>query len=194
MVEDNLVSGEAVQLVITGMHMHSIVALDRRVLVAKVGESAGALFGGRVTSFRYEDIRAVQLNTSVTSASIELHLSDVDAHQAGDLRSGSRERDPARMPNAIVIPKRLKVYRPGLVRLQALIDDARTPKGLDLQPAASQISPGSWNDWLSCIVPAPFPTPSSQRRSLAYSGRRICRPRETSCVTNVSRRATPVGG
>jgi hypothetical protein len=105
----------------------ALVALDTRVLVIKVGLTAGTTFGGRVASFLYGNISGVIVNTQLTSAWIEVLSPGMGATKSGDFwQQGTQS--PWRLPNVLLTEKiALPIVRPYLDALNERIRVANSP-------------------------------------------------------------------
>ncbi len=71
-LDPHLRDDENVIAVIKGGSEQALIALDHRLIIVKPGMMAGATFGARVTSFEYRDISAIEVNTKLTTAVIEV--------------------------------------------------------------------------------------------------------------------------
>ena len=71
-LEPQLRDGESIIGIIKGGGEQALVALDHRLIIVKPGMMAGSTFGARVTSFEYRDISAIEVNTKLATAIIEV--------------------------------------------------------------------------------------------------------------------------
>lgn len=136
LADENIHPGENVRFCLNGNNSQSLVALDERLLIVKVGFMAGASFGGRATSFNYSDISGVQVNTGLMTGTIEIHTPGLGATKASDFWSSKDKEDPFKLPNVLPINKgNVKVYQPYLEQLRSLIAAAKG-SGAAAQPTA----------------------------------------------------------
>lgn len=127
LAQENMNQNEKILFCLVGNFNQSLIALDERLLVIKVGFMAGATFGGRVTSFHYKDITGIEVNTGLINGVIEIHTPSYQATKEKDWWSADRDRDPMKVSNCIPITKaNLKEYQPYLERLRQKIQEAKT--------------------------------------------------------------------
>lgn len=67
LVKENMAVGDRIEFCLIGVAEQAIVALQDRLLTIKVGMRAGATGGARVTSFYYQDITGIEINTGLPS-------------------------------------------------------------------------------------------------------------------------------
>jgi len=149
-LEQNLMTGETVEVIITGLHNQAIVGTSRRAFVYKKGFMAGASFGSELTSWEYRHLVGVQLHTGMLSGAVVLQ----GPGQAGTSTSywQSRDSDPLKAPNAIPVARPWDQAQHGVARLRELIGmahrdessaigDDETARAVD-GPGASAAPPG----------------------------------------------------
>lgn len=107
-----------------GRLSHSLVALENRLLIVKPGFHAGTTFGSLVTTFYYQDVTAIQLNTFLVTGWIEVSSPSFPRRDQGvDPYAKSADHDVYRMPNAIPISKRrVPEYLHALAQLRGRIE------------------------------------------------------------------------
>ncbi len=115
-LEQNLLAGETVEVVITGLHNQAIVGTNRRAFVYKKGFMAGASFGSELTSWEYRHLIGVQLHTGMLSGAVVLQ----GPGQAGTSTSywQSKDSDPLKAPNAIPVARPWDQAQHGVARLR----------------------------------------------------------------------------
>jgi hypothetical protein len=130
-VDQNLMPGEPVLVIITGAYDQAMIGTDRRVLIFKKGMMGGTWFGQKVAMWDYRQINGVTLETGRTTGSIALQVpgsltSDTSYWDTG--RSG-----PGQSPNMIPIANKDHEFtRAAVADLQQLIMSAQSPGPLNI--------------------------------------------------------------
>jgi hypothetical protein len=126
-IEPNLRGGDDVRFCLIGNFGQALLALQDRVIVCKPGFMAGASFGARTTAFLYSDISAIQVNSGLANATVEIHTPGLGATKAGDFWSSGKD-DPAKLPNVVPTGSVLvRFWRPYLDAIQAWSAAAKSP-------------------------------------------------------------------
>lgn len=126
-VYDEQVGAHDVQFVVMGLKGQAIIALSERLVVVKAGFMAGATGGGRATSFRYEDIIGLEINTGWVTAVIEIITAGHTGTPQHDYWALGKDRDPWKLSNTLPLTKELlEEQKDNIQELRALIDTAKT--------------------------------------------------------------------
>lgn len=134
LLDENKNPGDKVLFCLRGDFRQSLIALEDRLLIIKSGIMAGATFGGRVTTFHYQDITGIEINTGLLTGVIEITTASYTGTTEKDWWSMGRDRDPMSVSNCLPISKHdLPEYQPYLEILRRKVREA---KGLPA-PAAS---------------------------------------------------------
>lgn len=137
LVETHVDPGEVVHFAIGGIQDQWIVALGERCLVVKPGFMAGATGGGRVTSFLYEEITGVEVNTGWTMGVIELLSPSFAGTRTRDYW-GTGEDSAHAASNCIPVSKAIvNASTAELDRLRQLAREARRPEAAPESAAPS---------------------------------------------------------
>lgn len=139
-LEQNLVPGETVEVIITGPSNQAIIGTDRRAFVYKKGFMAGASFGSELTTWDYRNLVGVQLHTGMMSGAVVLQ----GPGQAGTSTSywNNKDSDPYKTPNAIPIVRPWDQAQAGVARLRELVDAAHRPE-TSAAPAGPPLGPAT---------------------------------------------------
>jgi len=123
-VERHVSEGESVLFCVRGSLGHSLIALDERLLIVKPGFHAGTTFGTLTTTFYYQDVSGIQLNTFLITGWIEVSSPSFQGRERKRNRQPrSSDRDVYKLPNCIPISKRHVVeYEEALGRLRERIE------------------------------------------------------------------------
>jgi hypothetical protein len=121
-LDQNLVPGERVLVVITGSSSQAIIGTDQRAFVYKKGFMAGASFGSELTSWDYRNLVGVQLHTGMMSGAVILQAPGQNGTRTNVWKQG--DSDPYKAPNAIPIARPYEQAQAGVARLRQLIDGA----------------------------------------------------------------------
>lgn len=138
-LEQNLVPGETVEVIITGPSNQAIIGTSRRAFVYKKGFMAGASFGSELTTWNYRNLGGVQLHTGMMTGAVVLQASG----QSGASTSywKNKDSDPYKTPNAIPIVRPWDQAQTGVARLRELVDAAHrteaaaAPTAVPVEPA-----------------------------------------------------------
>lgn len=124
-LDQNLVPGETVEVVITGPSNQAVIGTNRRAFVYKKGFMAGASFGSELTSWDYRNLVGVQLHTGMMSGAVVLQAPG----QSGTSTSywNTKDSDPYKAPNAIPVVRPWDQAQAGVARLRELIGEAHRP-------------------------------------------------------------------
>jgi hypothetical protein len=126
-----------VKLCIQGTNSQAIVALQERLLVIKPGWEAAATFGARVTSFYYQDITGIEVNTGLLMGVIEINTPAYQGTATKDYWSSITDKDPHRLSNCIPIAKtHLAEYKPYIAELERLVREAKEGSRTPTSPAS----------------------------------------------------------
>ena len=126
-VDDHLRPGESVRFCLRGDLNHSLVALDERMLIVKPGFHAGTTFGTLVTTIFYSDITAMQVQTYLMAAWIEISSPSFQGRERKRNRQPrTSDRDVYKLPNCVPIKrKNLRECRSALADLVDLVTNAK---------------------------------------------------------------------
>jgi hypothetical protein len=119
-LDQNLIPGETVQVIITGPSNQAIVGTDRRVFVYKKGFMAGAAFGSEITSWDYRNLVGVQIHTGMMSGAAVLQAPGQSGTKTNVWKNG--DQDPYKAPNAIPLNRPWNQAQAGVARLRELIE------------------------------------------------------------------------
>ena len=140
--EEHRLPDERIEAVVKGVVTQAIVAFSDRLLVVKVGPTAGATGGGRATTFRYLDIVGVQENTGIMMGVIIIQTAGMNT-VSGDywaihgIGQAHRNDDAFKLPNTLPVNKiLLKEYAADIHRIEELIRQAQAPTPSPVQPQA----------------------------------------------------------
>lgn len=131
-LEQNLVPGETVEVIITGPSNQAIIGTNRRAFVYKKGFMAGASFGSELTTWDYCNLVGVQLHTGMMTGAVVLQAPGL----AGTSTStwNNKDSDPYKTPNAIPIVRPWDQAQAGVARLRQLVDAAHRPEAPAVPP------------------------------------------------------------
>jgi hypothetical protein len=136
-IEQGLMAGEDVLLVIRGTGTTAIACTDRRAFIFKKGLLAGATFGHKLASFAYETIVGVELHSGAMTGAIVIHVPG--AGWVSTSYWSNEKSDPHKAYNAIPIARPYADAQAGVGTLRALISEhssARHPH-VQITPAAT---------------------------------------------------------
>lgn len=120
-LEDELLPGEVVRVVIPGMANSAIIGTDRRIFVLKTGFRPDGSAARAVSSWGYRSIVEVQFEAGPLSAAVVVRADTVPASDAS-----SRSTDAWYAPNAIAVNRaRFQLAAEGVALLQKLAANAR---------------------------------------------------------------------
>ena len=153
-LENHLVDGEEVLVLIASLGSGYLVATKDRCLIAKVtaGQSllAGSFGGGRVASFYYQDINGIEYNSGLATGVLEIRTASYQGTDNKDFWQGTfgsrnaNSNDPFTLSNTL--PMNRSDYReakPLVEKIQKLISEAKTgrisPQGRDGDLASSLV-------------------------------------------------------
>lgn len=122
-----LMSGEVVDAVLSGGN-EAIILTNRRLIVVKVGWLAGSSGGGRVTSFAFHDVVALQVQLGLMMGSLSVQSPGYGATQTGDYWDKRNQQDVLKLPNVISWSKTQdSAYSRELAYAHERISNARNP-------------------------------------------------------------------
>ncbi len=120
--QQNIANSETVRVALKGNSGQALLALDDRLVVLKAGWLVGATFGGKATSFPYEQISAIELRTGPINAVLQIQSSAFQAATVGSYWTKDKDHDPWKLPNCITAPSSTaKKWRPHLDAIRARI-------------------------------------------------------------------------
>ena len=129
-LNQNLVPGETIQVIILGLWDSAIIGTDRRAFVFKNGMMAGAMSGARFASWEYNQINGIQIEEAnggpdgAGFVSIQIPGACVAKGSYWD----TSKYGPAESPNAICINKAMEDHaQRGVAVLRQLIAAANKP-------------------------------------------------------------------
>jgi hypothetical protein len=134
LLTETLTPGENVVAKINGVtNTQSLVLTDERVLIVKVGWTAGQTLGGKVTSFSYRNITSVEVRSSIISGVFEIAAGGVQGAERPAHGAKSTAWD---VPNAIPISKRqVPIFQQAANVIRARSDQAAVaPKSATPDP------------------------------------------------------------
>lgn len=144
LLDQNLVPGETVRLIIRGTFSSALIGTDRRAFVSKQGMMGGALFGKKLTSYDYRNLTGVHLETGVMSGVFALEGPGITSQDLSYWSSG--KNDPSKAPHALGLNREhFDQAKAGAALLRQLISAAQAP--------AFAPAPARWTP------PAPTGTP-----------------------------------
>jgi Short C-terminal domain len=115
---------ERVLFCVVGRPGQALVALDRRLLLLKVGAAAGRAFRGMVASYRYADIAEISLRLGEVNSVIRVSPLEPRAREWWQWPAASE--DPLRAPDSLLIPSSTAAEcQWGVERLRELVAGAR---------------------------------------------------------------------
>jgi hypothetical protein len=134
-LQENLVGGEQIEVVIKGTANQAVIGTDRRAFIFKKGFLAGAAFGSELTSWSYNALVGVQIHTGMMSGAVILQAPG----QSGVSTSywANSDSDPHKAPNAIPLARPFDEAKAGVARLRELIALAHSPVERPAQSAGS---------------------------------------------------------
>lgn len=118
-VEDGLIPGEPVGVVVKGTGSAAIVGTDRRAFIYKRGLLAGATFGHKLTSFAYENIVGIEVHTGAMSGAVVIHVPGAASVSTSYWQNS--KSDPHKAYNAIPIVRPYGPAQAAVAELRALI-------------------------------------------------------------------------
>jgi hypothetical protein len=141
-IEPHLAPDENVLIVLVGGSNQSLVALDNRLMIVKPGFMAGATLGAKVTSFPYRDISALEVNTHMLTAVVEVIAPGYDGRQPTSYWSRDKNQDPFKLSNCVPTNKKgVQLWQPYLEKIRAKIAEAKHPPAI-AQPQSAPTQDG----------------------------------------------------
>jgi hypothetical protein len=132
-IEQDLMAGEEILVVIRGTGSTAIAGTDRRAFIFKKGLLAGATFGHKLGSFAYETIVGVELHSGAMTGAIVIH---VPGAASVSTRYWKNEKsDPHKAYNAIPIARPYANAQSGVSVLRALISEHSSARHPHARPA-----------------------------------------------------------
>lgn len=137
-LDENLAPNEPVKIIIRGSYNSSIIGTDRRAFVFKKGFMGGATFGKKFTSWNYQNITGIQIETGMLGGFVAIMAPGVES---ADMNSWGRgKKDPSKSPNAIHINE-FEQARKGVALMRQLISESQM-QGSPANVSTSQDIPG----------------------------------------------------
>lgn len=131
-----LIPGEEI-LAVAGQDPQVLIATDRRLLIVKVGITAGVTGGGRTTAINYADVTAIQVQLGMMMGSLAVQSPGYGATQTGDYWSLGKTRNPLELPNVIPWSKQMdKQFEEEVRFMRSKVDSARTQGTVVIAPNA----------------------------------------------------------
>jgi len=125
---ENMGSDETPHVVLVGSSKQTLVALDDRLMIIKPGFMAGSAFGARVTAFNYRDISAIEVNTHMLNAVVEVVASGYQGTKGTSYWSSEAEKDPFKISNCLPTSRAaIKEWAGYLEFIRQKIRDAKVP-------------------------------------------------------------------
>ena len=118
-VDENLMPGEVIRVVIHGIHASAMIGTDRRAFVFKKGWLSGAGLGQKMTTWDYRNIVGLQIETGWISGVVVIQAPGVAAVDTSYWAAGKDA--PINAPNAIGVSGDLDAARTGANELRRLI-------------------------------------------------------------------------
>ncbi|HMS12006.1 MAG TPA: SHOCT domain-containing protein [Microthrixaceae bacterium] len=110
-----------------GSGTHIIVLTDRRILVVKVGWTAGSTGGGCSASFEYGDVTGLQANLGMLMGTLSVQSPGFGATQTGDYWNSKNKQNWQELPNVIPWSKTdHSKFAADLAHAQRRIHDAKS--------------------------------------------------------------------
>lgn len=81
-LDENLMPGEGVRVIIRGSYDSALIATDRRVFVFKKGIFSGAAMAKKLSSWDYRNITGIQIETGMVSGTVALQAAGAVAVDA----------------------------------------------------------------------------------------------------------------
>jgi hypothetical protein len=131
-VEQGLVPGEEVMVVVRGTGSAAIIGTDRRAFIYKHGMMAGATFGHKLASFEYENVVGIEVHTGALSGAVVIHVPGAASVSTSYWQNA--KSDPHKAYNAIPIVRPYGPAQAGAAQLRALISEHSSSKRLDSAP------------------------------------------------------------
>jgi hypothetical protein len=131
----SLGQGETVLARVAGGADQALILTEHRALIIKIGFMAGQTFGGKVTSFEYRNITAVEVRMSLMTGSFEI--------SAGGVQGAERSYWKAESPNsAWKAPNTIPINRSEFPKFQLAANAIRERSAIALAMPTAQ-SPAS---------------------------------------------------
>jgi hypothetical protein len=123
-LDENLASGERVEVIIRGNLSSAIIGTDRRLFVFKKGWLSGSAFGKKMATWDYRNITGVQIETGILSGTVAVQAAGITM---GDYSYWSTGKDdPQKAANALAIARdHFPQARSGVARLRELLSAAQ---------------------------------------------------------------------
>jgi hypothetical protein len=120
--------GEDVLFCLTGSAGQALVALERRLVILKASAASGSPFGGRMASYRYEEIADVSLEIGEVNSAIKIvTVRRPEGREWWQWRVAAE--DPLRSLGCLLVQSSLVPdYAPYVERLRSLVAEARKEK------------------------------------------------------------------
>lgn len=111
-----------------------LVATPTRIIIGKIGPTAGVTLGALVTSYNYESIVSIETRTGPVNGWLEILSAANQATLNPHFWSNSELNDPFKRPNCLPAPnKSLKTFAPYIKRIRERVDAAKK-----IQPSTTQ--------------------------------------------------------
>lgn len=125
-LDQNLSSGEKVEIIIEGLGNSAMIATNRRVFIFKKGISFGVMFGYKFTSWDYRNLVGVEVTTGLITGLVALQGPGIVGSNAsvwGNLMGNANSNNDAwKIPSAIPIGQvQMEPARIGAAKLRELI-------------------------------------------------------------------------
>lgn len=105
----------------------ALIACPTRFIIGKAGTVAGATLGGLVTSFRYEDVTAIEVRKGPMNGWIEILTPAYQGAPTAHFWSDDEKSDPYKRPNCLPAPwKSIEQMTPYVQQLRDRAAAART--------------------------------------------------------------------
>ena len=125
-LDQNLVPGEEVKVIIRGPQNSALIGTDRRAFVFKKGIFSGAGFGSKLASWEYKHLTGVQLETGMLTGAMSLQGPGIESGDQSYWNTG--KNDPWKQPHALGLNrKHFDQAKEGVAILRQLIADAQQP-------------------------------------------------------------------
>ncbi len=127
-LNQNLITGEPIKVVIHGLSDSAMVGTDRRVFVFKKGMTSGVWFGTKLSSWDYRNLSGVQIETGWATGFVALQGQGIAATDMSVWDLGGNKESVWNIPSAIPVGQiQLEQARQGVSVLRQLISHYQQP-------------------------------------------------------------------
>lgn len=138
-LDENLLPGETVRVIIRGTYDSAIIGTDRRAFVFKKGMFSGAFLGKKLTTYDYRNLTGVHQEHGMMNGVVALQGVGIEANDLSFWSTG--KQDPMKAPNAVATNSSHKDQaREGSALLRQLITARHSAGAAPVTAAAPDVT------------------------------------------------------